>query len=268
MGSPAGARKRVAADEEVLSPSKHGRFSVAAGSAYCHDPSADPSAADDHRVACAPIVFAEVAALVTTTISEDAAQAMLDMTCAKVVDECEMLERITVQVDSLVPTSTGGFALLGSTAHNRFEDADAAEVKFARNTMNASIRGHPMYRNIFKHLFNTMPKVSQKGMNILDGISMEVTMKERAKADKQLKAPIFAIKPTAKKIEPTATYHEGFVLSGAAALEGPVTHMRASIDRGLLSANCTRTILKAKALQSNSFLRVFIECPHKVVMNK
>jgi len=183
-----------------------GRFSVAEGSAYCHEPSAD-----DHPDVCAPILFAEVAALVMTTISEDAAQAMLDQTCAKIVDECEMMEMITIQVDSLVPCSTGGFALLGSTAHNRFEHADAVEVKFARNTMNASIRGHPMYRNIFKHLFNTAPKVSQKGMAILDVISMEVTLKERVKADQQLKAPIFAIKSTAKKIESTATYHEGFV---------------------------------------------------------
>jgi len=262
MSSPAG-RKRVAAGEEDLSPSKRGRSSVVQGSAYCHDPSAD-----DHPDHCVPILFAEVGALVTTTISQDAAQAMLDQTCAKTIEECEMMKTTTIQVDSLVPCSTGGFALLGSTAHNRFEHPDSDEDKFARNIMNASIRGHPMYRNIFKHLFNTAPKVSQKGMAILDGISMEVTSKERVKADKQHKAPIFAISPTAKKIESTATYHEGFVLSGAAALEGPVTHMRASIDKGLLSANCTRTILKAKTLQNNSFWRVFIECPHKVVMNK
>jgi len=79
---------------------------------------------------------------------------------------------------------------------------------------------------------------------------------------------MFAVKATGKKIDPKQTYHEGFMLAGAAALTGPVMHLRASIDKGLLSAACSRTIVNAKAIQSNSFMRVFIRCPHQVVMNE
>jgi len=270
MSSPSAQRKRVAANEGVsvdddpegLSPSKRGRFSAKDDSPYLH-----VVIVDDTAKVCAPIRFAADAVVAVTTVSEDAVQAMLDMTCAKIISECETLEMNTVQVDSLVPCSTGGWALLGSTMHSRFEQEDAAEHKRARVAFNARIRGHPMFRNIFKHLFNTPPKVSKKDMELLDVITLEATLKERVEADQHRKAPMFGVKSTAKKIDPRQTYHEGFMLAGAADFKGPVMHMRASIDKGVLSATYTRTIMNGKDLKSNSFLRVFIKCPHQVVMN-
>jgi len=285
MGSPSSHRKRAAASPDgrepgqIRSPSKRGCFPEAGpaagaalvgqgGSARLHavcDAVADEGATYlhgdsvyDETEVCAPIRFPPAKTVEMTTISEANAQAWIDMTCAKIISDCEEMLRCTVMVESLAPCPDGSWALFGSRLHSRFEDEDAAALMRARDALNARIRGHAMFRNVFKHLFNTTPKDQKKGMELLDVITLEASTEERIQADKKGKAPMFAIKGTGKKLENRRTYHEGFMLAGAAAFTGQVVHVRSVIDNGLLS--------EGEALQSNSFLRVFIQCPHKVVM--